>query len=85
LHVGVFLNEVTMAICNQQSLLHGGQISSERILGDYLGATSLERFIDANNTSIPDYAAKTATAPRTFQFLTTEFTFNPRASPRKFA
>ena len=35
----------------------------DRILGEYRGATSLERFIDANNPLIPDYAATPANIP----------------------
>jgi hypothetical protein len=33
------------------------------ITGEYRGSTTIERFIDANNTSIPDYAATPSNIP----------------------
>jgi len=35
----------------------------DQVLGEYRGSTTIERFIDANNTSIPDYAANPTQIP----------------------
>ena len=35
----------------------------DKVLGEYRGATSIERFIDANNPLIPNYAATPSTIP----------------------
>ena len=35
----------------------------DQVLGEYRGSTTIERFIDANNTAIPDYAANPSQIP----------------------